>query len=285
MNLLRTCKPLEPEFLAAIRDLGACLSQLGIPWFLVGAYAREILLSHVYGERSGRLTTDADFAVAVKGWGDFEEVKKRLAIHHGFRIDERAKQRLYSPLNLTVDLVPFGSHIEEPLGAISWPPEMTTIMSVVGYQESLAHTQSIELSEDLVIQVASIPCLVALKCLAWKERHTRPDGNKDAVDVWTLLSAYERTPPSNFDLIYERHLAILESAEFNTDLAIAWLLGHDIRNSLDFSSVDQLRSMLGSEKLLLTFARHMTQNQLHDESHAEGVVMRLKWLERGLGDS
>jgi predicted nucleotidyltransferase len=118
--------------------------------------------------------------------------------------------------------------------------------------------------------------------MAWKERHTRPDGNKDAVDVWTLLSAYERTPPSNFDCLYEQHISLLESAEHNTDYGIAWLLGHDIRNSLDALTVEQLLSLLGDEKIMKVFARHMTQSSMDDGSQVQDIMQRLIWLEKGL---
>lgn len=285
MNSLQIHKAIEPDFLDAIRKLNTCLSQTGTPWFLVGAYARELLLTHIYDEREGRLTTDADFAVAVKHWDDFDLIKQKLVSDFGFRTDERARQRLYSPMNLMVDLIPFGSDIESPRGSISWPPEMSIIMSVVGYQETLSHSQSVEIAEDLVIQVASIPCLVALKCLAWKERHTRPNGSKDAVDVWTLLSAYERTPPSNFERLYEQHIATLDSAEHNMDYGIAWLLGHDIANSLDALTVDQIRSMLGDERIKSVFARHMTQSSMGDGSQVQEVMNRLLWLEKGLRSS
>jgi hypothetical protein len=51
---------------------------LKLPFFIVGATARDILLQHAYGIRSIRATLDIDIGVFVSDWGQFQTLKETL---------------------------------------------------------------------------------------------------------------------------------------------------------------------------------------------------------------
>lgn len=53
--------PLAPILLTLIRTLDRVARQLNIPYFVIGATARDILMEHVYGLSTACATRDIDF--------------------------------------------------------------------------------------------------------------------------------------------------------------------------------------------------------------------------------
>jgi predicted nucleotidyltransferase len=71
-------RPLDPVMLEALRRVDRVARELALDYFVVGAMARDILLTGVFGLSAGRATRDVDLAVAVEGWPQFEAIKARL---------------------------------------------------------------------------------------------------------------------------------------------------------------------------------------------------------------
>lgn len=106
--------PLDSTALEILRAVTAEAASAGIDCMIVGATARDILLTHVFGIPPRRATHDVDLAVAVKNWDQFEQLKSKLAARKGFDPSERMKQRLYylgqeKERGHPLDLVPFGT--------------------------------------------------------------------------------------------------------------------------------------------------------------------------------
>jgi len=55
-----------------IRDVAGACSALAVPFFLVGAFARDLLLEMRHGFKAQRATNDVDFGIRVRGWEQFE---------------------------------------------------------------------------------------------------------------------------------------------------------------------------------------------------------------------
>jgi predicted nucleotidyltransferase len=55
-----------------------CATQLQIPYLVVGASARDMVLHHGYGAKVQRATTDIDFALQGPSWDAFEALRKEL---------------------------------------------------------------------------------------------------------------------------------------------------------------------------------------------------------------
>jgi predicted nucleotidyltransferase len=55
----------------------------GGPFFLAGAYARDVLLFHAHGIDTGRQTADVDLAIAVESWQRYDALRAAL-IARGF---------------------------------------------------------------------------------------------------------------------------------------------------------------------------------------------------------
>lgn len=54
---------------ALIADIA---EQNNLPFFIIGATARDIIFEHVYGIKTPRATRDIDLAIEVASWQDFE---------------------------------------------------------------------------------------------------------------------------------------------------------------------------------------------------------------------
>ncbi|MGS0740869.1 hypothetical protein ACVBEF_03385 [Glaciimonas sp. GG7] len=135
-------RPLDPIALIILQEVVRATKQWNSDYFIVGATARDILLTHVFGMDIRRATTDVDFAIAVKDWAQFENIKSSLIQVNHFYASATSKQRLFyrsthSGYGYPFDLIPFGG-VEHPDNVIAWPPDMATMMTVTGYGEVLA---------------------------------------------------------------------------------------------------------------------------------------------------
>lgn len=63
---IRADRPVDPVTIDILRAVAEEARAEGIDYMLVGATARDVLLTHVFGIASRRATYDVDFAVTVK---------------------------------------------------------------------------------------------------------------------------------------------------------------------------------------------------------------------------
>jgi predicted nucleotidyltransferase len=69
-------RPIDPVTLNILELIDKLLRAAKIPYMLVGAAARDLLLYHVFGHTVTRATYDLDFAVLVDSWEQFAIVKQ-----------------------------------------------------------------------------------------------------------------------------------------------------------------------------------------------------------------
>ena len=227
MLFVRPELPVDPPIVAVLGAVHAAATALNVDYFLVGATARDVLLTHVFGRPPGRATRDVDFALAVADWAAFGNIKDHLQSTGKFVPDARALHRLrfnnasYKHA-ISVDLVPFGG-VANAENVIAWPPDMAIIMNVTGFSDALRAAVLVQIEHGLVVKVASFSGLSLLKLIAWKDR--RAEDPKDAIDFVLMLRNYEHM--GNQDRIYGEALSALERVDYDPELAGAWLLGRD----------------------------------------------------------
>lgn len=68
MYTIRKDRPVNPVLLEILAAVDATTRQVGCDYLLVGATARDILMTHVFGIASRRATHDVDFAIALESW-------------------------------------------------------------------------------------------------------------------------------------------------------------------------------------------------------------------------
>ena len=70
--------------------------------------------------------------------------------------------------------------------------------------------------------------------------------NQDAADLYRLLTAY--ADAGNADRLYDHEMDLLEALGFDMELAGAELLGRDIASAASPSALNQIRSVVKSER-------------------------------------
>lgn len=78
LQSIRADRPIDPITAEILREVAAAAEAEGVDHMLVGATARDVLLTHVFGLEVRRATYDVDFAVAVKDWEQFDALRTRL---------------------------------------------------------------------------------------------------------------------------------------------------------------------------------------------------------------
>lgn len=225
--LLNLSPKIDSLFLTIFESLDAAASAVGIPYFIVGATARDMILSMGYGIEISRATADIDLGINVSSWDEFNQLKEALT-NTGRFSEHRARQRLIYDNSIPVDIVPFGA-ISNADGNIRWPPDQDEVMNIVGFEDAFKLAQPVRLREEppLDINFASPLGLAVMKLIAWADRNTA--GNKDAIDLATVLRTY--LDAGNRERLYNDHPDLL-TEDFDYVLAGAELLGRDIASSV-----------------------------------------------------
>ena len=149
-TLLDLSGKIDKVTVSALIRIQQILSSIGIPFFVVGATARDILLDVSHGIESKRATIDIDIAVFIENWAQFKHLKDELNGATDFS-PTRDIQRLLFKERLPVDIVPFGGVAEEG-DIIEWPPDGSFKMSVTGFRECYQHASWAETFRKLHFQ-------------------------------------------------------------------------------------------------------------------------------------
>jgi predicted nucleotidyltransferase len=279
MYTIRADKPLNPVTLEILASVQAVTRQLHHSYLLIGASARDMLMSHVFGIESKRATHDVDFAIALADWESFHILRNTLLESGDFApAESRTHLLYYRPCKhgkaFPLDLIPFGG-LEQEAHQIAWPPDMSVVMNVTAYAEALASALEVDVGNGLTVPVVSISALAVLKLLAWNDRGLQD--NKDAQDLFFLLQHYHEA--GNHDRLYDEAYTLLENCEFDPVAAGAVLLGYDAGIILNEDSRENLFAVLADSRKRDRIIVHMTGPM---GANAETAAALLNEFERGL---
>lgn len=273
-------RPLDPITIEILRAVAEEAQAEQIDYMLIGATARDVIFTHVFGIETRRATYDMDFAIAIKDWRQFDVVRSRLVARDTFEASERVLQRLrykgqQGELDYDVDLVPFGA-ISEEKHQIAWPPDMKVIMNVVGYDDALASAELVSFAPGLDGKVVSLAGLAILKLVAWSDRgRANP---RDAHDLIHLMNSYAAA--GNFDRVYDEE-GVIAAGNDDPDLAGVYLLGKDIQRIASADTLDALKKIIRQDVDRLLNEMIKAVRHLDDAEHY--VQRRLRLLQQGLG--
>ncbi len=255
------------ELCATVAD---CAVQLQIPYLVVGASARDMVLHHGFGAPVQRATSDIDFALQVPSWDSFTTLKRKL-IENNFSETNMA-HRLIAPNKWPIDIVPFGGVADENTN-IQWPPSGDFVMNVLGFQEALDNANIVRLSNQpiLDIPVASPVGMIILKFIAWLDRDAQMR-NKDAKDIAYLLTTYEKIPAIS-DYLYQEQ-TLIERYEWDITLAAAHQLGIDAKKIALPQTHRVIAEFLNNQNSKLSMSRMLNEMDVHnDKTHARNLSM------------
>jgi predicted nucleotidyltransferase len=229
LELLRH-RPLPALTTALLRDVVGATQATSIAWFVGGASARDILLTHIHDIDAARATADVDIGVAIQSWANHTQLRNALLAsgHFAASASANATHRLTyrmagSGERTWLDIVPFGG-VQDGCGEIAWPPDQAVRMNVAGFQQALDAAVPVKVAAGLVVPLASLPAQAMLKLIAWQDRHAAD--RKDAIDLLFLMSKYAQA--GNMDRLYGEEFALVERFGHDPDRAGAALLGREM---------------------------------------------------------
>lgn len=206
-----------------------------------GAFARDIY----FEEKNLKLdirTKDVDFAILVKDWDEFNQVKELLKNEMSMTEDAKKVYRLMCG-GIPVDLIPFGE-IAEPGATVNWPGQFRARMKVQGFQEAFDNAETITL-ESVSVKVVIPEMLVALKLSSWSLGSVR---TKDAMDIRLILENVKiLSPDLENDFHNDENEALLE--QFSDDEDSLWIavFGSRVQTLLGNSDLSEyLKNMMKS---------------------------------------
>lgn len=159
-------------------DVASAAASLGAELVVVGACARDILLTSLADTSPQRATTDVDVALAVASARAASELAAVL------KAEARDAHRLIHR-GVNVDVIPFGP-VGMAVKTVEFAPGV--ILDVTGLAEASRYSDEVTFScLERPLRVASLPMQCVLKSLAWRDRHRF--SSKDAQDLGLLLRA------------------------------------------------------------------------------------------------
>ena len=278
-NLSGKINPLLVNILGFIQE--ATIAR-GIPFFVVGATARDLLIHHGHNIPVGRGTLDLDIGVEVAGWKEFQQLKDALIGSGKFAPTKEPQRLIYA--NYLVDIVPYGG-ISANARQISWPPDHQVIMNIMGFQEAYDSGVTVRLSVDppLDVKVPTIPGMALMKLISWNDDY--PHRSKDAEDLLFLMENYAEA--GNVDRLFDDEPQLLEQEEFDVTLAGIWLLGRDMVAIACPATVAAIKGILQQEtdeeqrcRLVVDMVKSARLTDRFDKS-----LLKLKKLMAGVKDA
>jgi len=242
-----------------------------MPYLVVGASARDMVLHHGYGAKVQRATADIDFALQVPSWDAFATLRKEL-LANGFS-ETNTAHRLIGPNNWPIDIVPFGGVADENVN-IQWPPSGDTVMNVLGFQEALNNANTVRLRDAPVLDVpvTSPEGMTILKFISWTDR-TQDMRGRDAKDIAYLLTTYENIPAVS-DQLY-REATLMELYGWDITLASAHQLGINVKQITLPQTHVVITNLLNNQHPRLKLERlinEMSENAAHQYARNEALI-------------
>jgi len=268
---------IDPQTVEALLAIKKEADTLNIAFFVVGAFARDIILKHCYGINPHRMTGDIDLGINVANWEQFDKLIDSLISTGRFSRTKEPQRYLFG--YIPIDIVPFGAIAGDQV-KIGWPPEHEIFMSIIGFKEAFDNSIMVRLNSDpeLDVKVPTLPGLAVMKLISWKEKY--PERAKDADDLLLIMHEYEQA--GNFDRLYDKELNLLEEEGFDTQLASIRLLGRDMAMIVDKDTAREVRSILDAETHSpYNLITNMIRERLKVGSNFEAINLQLKKLKQG----
>jgi len=242
-SFLNISGKIESIRLAALEGIANIADSEDIPFFIVGATARDLILAKGHNIRPFRATLDIDIGVRVPDWSQYKKLKEGLVGTGEFK-EAKEFQRLIFHDRLDVDLIPFGP-IADKMGNIKWPPDEEIVMHIIGFEEAFANSQILRLRDDpiLEINVVTLAGLAVMKIISWKDGY--PNRRKDASDLALIMGNY--TDAGNAERFFNEHSDLVDSEDFDYVNAGVRLLGRDIATILSADLKERVLEIIDKE--------------------------------------
>lgn len=267
--------------LEIIESIKEATDSLAIPFFIVGATARDIILEFVYSKKVFRATNDIDFGVSVNDWKMFDSLMSFITKEGKLVKDKNIEHRLLFKETYPVDIVPFGK-IASKDGTFRWRKENKKF-TILGFDEAFENSDLVKVKSnpDIIVNFAALHSQALLKIISWNERY--PERSRDAIDLVLLLESYLEA--GNLERFYEEESDLVND-DFDFTITGARLLGRDISSSFNRRTLSYVTNILEKEtgdKQRYRLVEDMLQSQImKEETHFEYYLKILEALKAGI---
>jgi predicted nucleotidyltransferase len=270
---------IDRRIIDALAAVKSAADSLGISFFVVGATARDLILTHCYGIQTTRMTRDIDLGVEVEDWIHFQQLKDALTATGRMSPAREIHRLLFD--SLAIDIVPFGKITIEG-GRISWPPEHAVFMGTGGFKEAFDFAVTVRLSTEpeLDIKLPTLAGLALMKISSWKDGY--PLRKRDAEDLLLIMQKYDEA--GNMDRLYTQEQDLLKEEGFDTRDAAIRLLGRDMATMAQHDTLNTVRAILEEETRADSQFRlvgDMIRSMSNQESDSDEVFSQLVKLKQG----
>lgn len=169
-----------------LKDIETIFHDFGVDYFLIGALARDIRLSAHEDFAAKRKTNDVDFAVMMDDEEQYYKIKETLLATGHFEESSYKPYKFIYKQGLEVDILPFGD-IETEERRLELSRHTILSMDMRGFREVYPFVSSVQISDDITLNVCTIEGLVILKLIA---NNDDPSRTKDITDIKHLLKVY-----------------------------------------------------------------------------------------------
>lgn len=111
-NLLDLSGKIDQLTVSIYETIAKVADSSGIKYFIVGASARDMILSYSYGIHTIRATVDIDIGIQLSNWNDYKKLSSDL-IQTGKFTETREPQRILFNGNIPIDFIPFPTENKE----------------------------------------------------------------------------------------------------------------------------------------------------------------------------
>ena len=233
----------DDDFYQLLKLFSTAAKKENVPWLMVGATARVLLLETVYGWPKGIATEDIDFAVQVENWEHYEKLCLRLSEQGDLKPLQKPTKRFVTNKKLLFDLVPFGG-VETGIKQVYWPPHKDDLMTVRGFASAYNDAIHVNVNNTIKVPVISPGALCALKIFAWEERHTQHPG-RDAKDLAYLFENSESLFPA--EEMHTKHQEALIENDYDIELASLYQFGQTVKEILEPDDSKFLKKVIKTE--------------------------------------
>lgn len=273
---------IDPAVVEVVSLLNAVAEDLVIPYFMVGAKARDLFFSALFGIPTLRGTMDVDFAVRVKDWQQFEGFAIGLLATGKVQSHGKISHRFKHENGTLIDVIPF-SGIENPRGTVSWPPSGESVLSTIGFEDAFKSAEVVRIALDppCDVKICTPAGLAIMKLVSWDQKY--PERSDDAKDIHYILTNY--IDAGNEDRLYGPDKDIAQSEDFDFSMASPCLLGRDIAAIAGQETLSEIVRILDNETRddsQFRLAQDMLRNQTNRGDLLENTIGLLKEMRRGI---
>lgn len=267
--------------LGIIESIKEIADTLDIPFFIVGATARDIILEHIFSKKNFRATNDIDFGIRVNNWKIFEYFTSALVQSGKYSPDKNVQHRFLYEKVYPIDVVPFGK-VASDAGNFKWPKEVREF-TVLGFEEAYENSDLVKVKNhpEIIVKFAAPHCLALLKIISWNERY--PERSRDALDLVLLVESYLEM--GNRERLYDDEADLVDE-KFDFVFSGARLLGRDIASVFQPNTLDYVIRILDreteDEKRYKLVEDMMRSHAMTGSNHFDYFLNILKTLKTGI---